>query len=268
MPGVLPPEAPAVSSATPQTAPTTAPTPAPTQRLTVRAVLGAIPSIVWGYVGVIVALVAGYFIIPGVQPAVTEVYQLLTSDDRTAIEAWVSGFGWWGPLLIVGLMIVQTILSAIPMVLVLIVAVLAYGPVYGGLLGWVGAILAALVGYWVGRTFGDSLQERFVTPKIRQIIEENVGRYGAWAILALRISPLVPSDGVSFMAGLLRMKFWAFLGGSVGGITPVVMAVAYFGSDFDRLRTGVIAVTVISLLGLLGFVVWDKFIRPKSVKPQ
>jgi uncharacterized membrane protein YdjX (TVP38/TMEM64 family) len=222
-----------------------------------------IPVLLWGYLLLLLLILGCYLWIPGAQSAVAEAYTLFVNNDRRAIEAWVVGFGWWGPLLILILMIAQTIVSAIPMILVLVVAIVAYGPVWGGLLGWFGAILAALVGYGLGRTLGDGLQARFVNARLRQLIADNVARYGGWAILALRISPLVPSDGVSFVAGLVRMGFWPFLLGTIGGVTPVVLVVAYFGSDFARLRLGVVAVTLLSLGGLLTFVVWDKFLRPQ-----
>jgi uncharacterized membrane protein YdjX (TVP38/TMEM64 family) len=152
----------------------------------------------------------------------------------------------------------QTLISAVPMILVLIVSVLAYGPLWGGLLGWSGAIVAALIGYGIARVFGDALQDKFVTPQIKDIIQKQVSRYGAWAILALRLSPIIPSDGVSFVAGLLRMKPLPFLGGTIGGVTPVVLAVAYLGSDFERLRTAVIVVSVLSLGALIAWIIYDK----------
>jgi uncharacterized membrane protein YdjX (TVP38/TMEM64 family) len=241
------------------------PTSRPSQPAAVLQALAKIPPLLWAYLGAVVLLLAIYLWLPGVKSGVSEAYTLFVNNDRRAIEAWVAGFGLWGPVLILVLMIGQTIVSAIPMVLVLIVAVVAYGPIWGGVLGWFGAILAALVGYGLGRSFGDGLQAHFVSAHLREIIAKNVARYGCWAILALRISPLVPSDGVSFVAGLVKMGFWPFLAGTIGGVTPVVVAVAYFGSDFGRLQLGLVVVTALSLGGLLAFVLWDKLLRPKAV---
>ncbi len=227
-----------------------------------------IPFLVWMYLGVIVFLGGLYLFVPSVRVFVTQCFEILVSNDRGRIETFVAGFGWWGPVLIIGMMIAQTLLSAVPMILVLVVAVLAYGPVWGGLLGWCGAMIAAMVGYGIARVFGDTLQDKFVTPKIRDIIARNVARYGALAILALRLSPLIPSDGVSFVAGLLRMNFVTFLLGTLGGVTPLVMVVAYFGSDFERLTGFVIAVTIFSLTALISWVIYDGFIkRKKNIQP-
>jgi uncharacterized membrane protein YdjX (TVP38/TMEM64 family) len=226
-----------------------------------------LPFIAWVYIGGITAMLLSYLLFPAVRELAAQGYQMLISNDRSAIQNWVAGFGIWGPILIIGMMVAQTLISAVPMIFVLLVSVLAYGPIWGGLLGWGGAIVAAILGYGIAKVFGDTLQDKFVTPKIRDIIAHNVARYGGWAILALRLSPLVPSDGVSFVAGLLRMNFWTFLAGTIGGVTPVAAAVAYFGSDFERLTTLVVIVTALSLTALVSYIVFDKFIRKPKTNP-
>ncbi len=216
----------------------------------------------------ILGLGLAYLISPDVRGLAATGFEILMTNDQTRVRDWVAGFGAWGPILIIGLMIAQTLISAVPMILVLIVAVLAYGPVWGGLLGWSGAILAAMIGYGIARVFGDALQDKFVTPQIKNFIEKQVSKYGAWAILALRLSPVIPSDGVSFVAGLLRMKPGPFIGGTIGGVTPVVIAVAYLGSDFERLRNAVIAVSVLSLTALVAWIIYDQMKLKREMQKQ
>jgi uncharacterized membrane protein YdjX (TVP38/TMEM64 family) len=221
----------------------------------------SLPLIAWLYLAGLLALIGSYLFVPGVREFAVRAYDMLVSDDRSALQAWVQGFGWWGPVLILVLMIAQTVISAVPMILILLVSVLAYGPVYGALLGWLGAIIAAVLGYGIGLVFGQGIAERFVTPQIRDVIERNVRRYGGWAILALRLSPLVPSDGVSFVAGLVRMRFLPFVLATIAGVTPIAIAVGYFGSSIDRLQLGVIIISAASLAGLVAFIVYDRFVR-------
>ena len=222
-----------------------------------------LPAIAWVYLALIAGLLLSYALVPAVRSFALEAYRLLASDDRSALQAWVQGFGWWGPVLIIALMIAQTLLSFVPMILVLLVSVMAYGPIYGALLGWFGAIIAALLGYGIGLVFGSSISERFVTPSLRNLIEGNVQRYGAWAILALRLSPLVPSDGVSFVAGLVRMRLLPFALATIAGVTPIAIAVGYFGSSIERLQLGIVVVTAFSLVGLVGFVLFDRAKRSR-----
>ena len=170
-------------------------------------------------------------------------------------------------MLIVALMIGQTILSAVPMILVMIVSVLAYGPLFGGLLAWSGAILAAILGYSLARALGPTVVGRFVSEPVRKTVEQAVSRYGAWAIVALRLSPLVPSDGVSFVAGLINMKPVPFVLATIAGVTPVTLAVGFFGSNLDQLRWLIVLVTVLSLLGLMAYIAIDVWRRKRPATP-
>ena len=234
------------------------PAPHPSQQPLQQSKKFTLPAIAWAYLALIAAASLSYALVPAVRDFAFEGYRMLSSDDRSALQVWVQGFGWWGPVLIIALMIAQTLLSFVPMILVLLVSVMAYGPVYGALLGWFGAIIAALLGYGIGLIFGASLAERFVTPGLRAVIESNVQRYGAWAILALRLSPLVPSDGVSFVAGLVRMRLLPFTLATIAGVTPIAAAVGYFGSSIERLQLGIVVITAFSLIGLVGFVLFDR----------
>ncbi len=165
-----------------------------------------IPPILYAYLGGIALLAGLYLLIPGIRELVNDAFAILTSNDRSAIEARVAGFGLWGPVLV----------------------------------------------------------DRFVTPQISKVVEGAVERYGAWAIIALRLAPLVPSDSVSFMTGPVKMKPVPFLLTTITGVTPVMVAVAYFGSSFDRLRTLIVVVTALSLSALIGYVIYDKLKRRRA----
>lgn len=208
--------------------------------------------------GVIAALVLLYLVWPGFQALTDEAYRVVTSGDRAQLEAWVSGFGPWGPALIYALMIAQTLLAFIPSLLITIVPVLAYGPVWGGLLAWSGLLLAAFVAYGVGRALGPATVERFIGHKTERQIEGFVERYGVWGIVAARVSPALSTDAVSFVAGLVKMKLWRFGLATGLGILPLVVLVAFLGSDLERLRGGLIWVSVLSLVTFVLYVVWDR----------
>ena len=75
----------------------------------------------------IIVLVICYFAIPQVNQFLNEAWDVLTSNDEARIKNWVSDFGWMGPVVIVLAMIVQMFLLVIPSVLLMIVAILAYG---------------------------------------------------------------------------------------------------------------------------------------------
>ncbi len=208
--------------------------------------------------GIVAALVLLYFVWPGFQEFINEAYAVVTSGDREQLEAWVSGFGAWGPLLIYALMVAQTLLAVIPSLVVTVVPVLAYGPLWGGLLAWSGLLLAALVAYGIGRSLGPVTVERFIGHKTEKKIEGFVERYGVWGVIAARVSPVLSTDAVSFVAGLVKMGLRRFLFATAVGTLPLVVLIAFLGRDFGRLRSGLIWVSLVSLVAFIVYVVWDR----------
>lgn len=199
-----------------------------------------------------------YFLWPGLREGLEGVYRLLSRGNLKEIRAWVASLGWVGPLAILLLMIAQTLVSVVPMTLVMLVSVLAFGPVLGGVLGWTGAVVAAMVGYGLARLLGPVVVDRLVSEPIRRKVEAHVERYGPWAIVALRFSLVVPTDSVNFVAGLVRMHPLKFLLATALGAAPVAVVVAWLGSDFTRLGPFLLVAGLLGLLGLAAWVIYDR----------
>ncbi|WP_373055640.1 TVP38/TMEM64 family protein [Zunongwangia sp. H14] len=105
-------------------------------------------------VGLLVVLVGCYFALPNFQDFINNAYQILTSDDKERVSHWVGQFGFWGPFLIIVLMLVQMFLFVIPSALVMIVCILAYGPYWGSILSVGGVGIASSIGYAIGAYLG------------------------------------------------------------------------------------------------------------------
>lgn len=213
-------------------------------------------------------LIGIYFVSPGFKERIDGIYGLLSSGNQQAIQAWVAGLGWLGPVSIIGLMIAQTLVSVVPMALVTLVSVLAFGPVFGGILGWVGAVIAAMVGYGLARLLGPVVVDRFVSEDIRRKVETQVERYGPWAIIALRLSFLVPTDSVNFVAGLVRMHPLKFLLATAVGALPVTVVIAWLGADFSRLGPFLLVATLVGLAALGGWILYDRSRLSRKTLPS
>lgn len=211
----------------------------------------------------IAALVGAYFVWPAYQGFVDKAYDLLTSGEQDRFEQWIRGYGAWGPLVLGGLMIMQTLLAFIPSVLIMVVSVLAYGAVLGGVLAWAGLLLAASVGYGIGRALGPVTIYRLIGSETEEKVEHFVERYGLWAIVAARISPALSTDAVSLVAGLVRMGYPRFLLATGAGTLPLTILIAYLGEDIQRLETGLLWVSVVSLAIFIGYVIYDRRFREK-----
>ncbi len=215
-------------------------------------------------IAVLVLLGASYFAIADVRNALDNAWQVLTSGDSRAVEHWVSGFGWFGPLLIVLVMVLQMFLIIIPSWLLMIVAILAYGPVWGSLIVFCGIFAASSVGFFIGKYLSDDVTTRLIGPRNQKKVSGLIDRYGLWAIVITRINPLLSNDAISFIAGLLQMGYRKFILATLAGIAPLIIFIAWLGEIGDTLTTGLLWLSVISLVSLGAFIWYDKRMIRKS----
>ncbi len=214
-------------------------------------------------IAILLGAVAAYFFIPAVNEFFKEAWEVLTSDDEEKVKEWVAQFGIGGPLIIILAMTLQMFLLVIPTPLLMIVSVLAYGPVWGCLLIIAAIFVASSTGYFIGMYFGPPLVEKIVGEKTEKKIEDFIDDYGFWTVFVTRISPFLSNDAISLIAGTLRMGYWRFIGATVAGILPLAILIAYLGKEIDRLKTGLIWGSVISIILFGLFVWWDRNRRKK-----
>ncbi|WP_373517900.1 TVP38/TMEM64 family protein [Pricia sp.] len=209
-------------------------------------------------IGLIAALLVAYFLVPQVETFINEAWNVLTSDDEERIQSWVGGFGWFGPVLLILAMIVQMFLLVIPTILLMVVAVLAYGPVWGSTIVFASVFAASSVGYLIGSYFGDAIVTRVIGQKSEKKVEKFLDDYGFWAIIVTRINPFLSNDAISFVGGLLRMGYWKFIGATLVGIAPLTLFIAIMGKSTESLKTGLLWGSLASLLAFGVYVWWDK----------
>ncbi len=209
-------------------------------------------------VALLLGAVAAYFFIPAVNEFFKEAWQVLTSDDEQKVQEWVDQFGVGGPLVIILAMTLQMFLLVIPTPLLMIVSVLAYGPFWGCVLIIAAIFVASSTGYLIGAYFGPPLVEKIVGQKTEKKIADFIDDYGFWTVIVTRVSPFLSNDAISLIAGTLRMGYWRFIGATVAGILPLAILIAYLGKEIDRLKTGLIWGSIISIILFVLFVWWDK----------
>lgn len=207
---------------------------------------------------IILSLVLAYFFIPEVQNFLNEAWSTLTSNDEKRIRAWVSEFGWVGPLVLILTMVLQMFLLVIPSIALMVVSVLAYGPFFGSLIVFAAIFAASTVGYIIGRYFGPFIVEKLIGHKTERKISHFLDDYGFWAVIVTRLNPLLSNDAISFVAGILKMGYWRFIGATLAGISPLIIFIAVLGDTTDSLKTGLLWGSIISLILFLAYVWWDK----------
>jgi len=203
-------------------------------------------------------VIAAYFLIPDVKDFLNEAWNILTSNNQSRIKEWVSGFGWVGPIILILAMILQMFLIIIPSVALMVVSILAYGPIWGSLFVIVAIFSASSVGYAIGKSLGQVYVLKLLGEKTESKIEGFIEDFGFWAIIITRLNPFLSNDAISFVAGLLKMGYWRFIGATIIGILPLTILIAILGKTTDSLESGLLIGSIVSLVLFGIYWYWKK----------
>ncbi len=219
-----------------------------------RGNLGKKPILI--YLSVAILLVASYFIFPGFKEGVNKAFDVLTGDDEERIQGWVSTFGVMGPVVIIFGMMVQMFLFVIPNILLMMIAILSYGPVWGSVISFVGVFAASSLGYYIGTKLSAVTLSKFVSISNQEKIGEFIKDYGVGAIIITRLSSF-SNDGLSIVAGLLKMNYRRYILSTLAGIVPLIVLLAIFGKN-EKIEWALLWIAVASLVMLIVYIVLDR----------
>ncbi len=127
--------------------------------------------------------------------------------------------------------------AGVPQVVLIAAAVVAFGPTLGFAYSWVGTMVSAAVGFWLGRVTGGRLLKQVGGEKLR-IFMGMIGRNGFLASLIVRLVPSAPFVVVNMAAGMTPMRFSAFVLGSAIGIVPKILLTVMAGHSVAGARSG------------------------------
>lgn len=211
---------------------------------------------------IVISFIILYFTIPEIKSFFDEAYNVLTSEDEKRISDWVEKLGIWGPLLIIFGMIVQMFLIIVPSPLLMMVSVLAYGKIWGVLLSVTAVLVASSIGYLLGGYLGEVSVDKVIGEDKKQKLESLVKRFGLWTIILFRLIPFLSNDAISFVGGLVGMKYRKFIFATAVGIVPLAILIAYFGENNARLKSGLIWLGALGVVFFIGFYLYQR--RQKS----
>ncbi len=174
--------------------------------------------------------------------------------DLSQLRAQFGGGGLVGGLAFSGLY-AAVALSPLPKTVFTIAAGALFGVPPGLLIVMVGATAGAAAAFYLGRWLGRDAVHRLT--RIRpERFDERLERHGLWAVIVVRLIPLVPFTAVNYLAGLTALRLRDFLIGTVIGILPATTASVTVGAYGSQPRSwpflvAVAALLVLSAVGLL-----------------
>jgi phospholipase D1/2 len=162
------------------------------------------------------------------------------------------------PLLVMAAYLVGS-LVLVPVISLIVLTALIFGPFMGFLYALAGCLLGALLTYGVGAFFGRDLVRQVAGSRLNRF-SERLARHGVLAIITVRVIPIAPFTIVNMMAGASHICLRDFLLGTVLGMGPGIFALTFFTSQFE---TTARAPTVGSLLLLIGLIVMLVFLTSR-----
>jgi uncharacterized membrane protein YdjX (TVP38/TMEM64 family) len=148
----------------------------------------------------------------------------------------IRGFGFLGPLVIIGLQAAQVVVAPVPGQVLALVAGYLYGPWLGTLYNMVGVMIGSTIAFWLARRYGRSYVETIVH-------EETLARFDTFedtqvriALLAVFLIPGLPDDVICFIGGLTRLPLWQLVAIAVVGRAPGFFLVNVFGGFIETGR--------------------------------
>ncbi|SIS83210.1 Uncharacterized membrane protein YdjX, TVP38/TMEM64 family, SNARE-associated domain [Zobellia uliginosa] len=155
-------------------------------------------------------------------------------------------------------MIAQMFMIVVPSIMLMVVSILAYGPIWGSMIILVSVFSASSVGYALGTYLGQNRVEQIIGRKTQKKVSAFLNDYGFWAIIVTRLNPFLSNDAISFVGGILKMGYWKFIGATLIGITPLIVFIAILKKSTQSLTTGLLWGSLASLLLFLLYVGYDK----------
>jgi uncharacterized membrane protein YdjX (TVP38/TMEM64 family) len=145
-----------------------------------------------------------------------------TGIDAGSIALHLPGWGAAAPALFVAAFALA-ILCLFPVLPFVALGALSFGAWEGAVLNVLGAGLGATLAFGAARTVGRGRAERLLPRGASHRLEAD----GIASVFLLRVLPFLPFAGTSFLLGLTRVRFPAFLTGTLLGSIPLTVAYTF-----------------------------------------
>lgn len=146
---------------------------------------------------------------------------VMLAEFGRQVLAWPLGPVW------VLLAYVVAVALAMPVLALITLGVLIFGPWPGVAYALAGMVAGATVTYGLGRLTGAQVLDRLLKGRL-QLMSTHLHRRGLWAIVLLRALPVAPFIVVNLGAGALRVRLRDYVLGTFLGLLPGTVLISLF----------------------------------------
>jgi len=152
------------------------------------------------------------------------------------LELYLDSTGLWAPLIFVIIYVVGVCLF-VPGTLLTALGAAIFGPYWGFLYVWTGAMIGAGLAFLIGRYLGRDFAASLIGDRLKRF-DDAIERNGFATVLYLRLM-YFPFTPMNFGMGLTKVRFWDYISGTALGILVGTFIFTFFvGTLRDVWATG------------------------------
>ncbi|MDB5824352.1 MAG: hypothetical protein JWR21_3056 [Herminiimonas sp.] len=159
----------------------------------------------------------------------------------------------FAPLAVVAAYVIGGLVM-LPVMLLIAVSGVVFGPFVGALYAIAGSMASATVAYAIGWWLGRDVVGRMLGPRINRL-SRRIAKRGILAMMVVRLVPVAPFTIVNMVAGASHIRFRDYLIGTLLGMTPGIMIMVTFVHNLAEVvrrpsagTIGVLAGVVVALI--------------------
>ena len=143
----------------------------------------------------------------------------------------------WGPWSVAASIALMVIHSFVPFPAEFLTLAngMLFGPVWGTVITWVGAMLGAIITFGLVRWLGRPFVEVAVARNNWESLDEWSEQKGPYVVLISRLIPVIAFNLINYAAGLSRISWWGFIWTTAVGILPLTILMVIMGSQIHTL---------------------------------
>ena len=152
----------------------------------------------------------------------TPVKEFLTQESLGRL---LEKAGFWAPLIYI-VIYAAGICFFVPGTLLTAIGAAIFGPYWGFVYVWAGAMIGASAAFWIGRTLGRGFAASLIGDRLKKY-DDAIERNGFATVLYLRLV-YFPFTAMNFGMGMTKVRFWDYFFGTGFGIIVGTFIFTFF----------------------------------------
>jgi uncharacterized membrane protein YdjX (TVP38/TMEM64 family) len=154
---------------------------------------------------------------------------------QEALGKFLDQAGFWAPLAFI-LVYAAAVCMFVPGSVVTALGAALFGPYWGFLYVYAGAMIGSSVAFWIGRTLGREFAASLIGDRLKKY-DEGVERNGFATVLYLRLI-YFPFTPMNFGMGLTKVRFGDYFWGTALGILVGTFILTFFVGTIKEIWVG------------------------------